>query len=416
MLARQGILSKQELSAISKGLKEIDQEIKDGTFPWDSALEDVHTNIEARLTANIGDVGKKLHTARSRNDQVATDTRLYVRDCIDTIRTLLHNLQAIIIKRAAQEAETVMPGHTHLQIAQPISVGYHLLAWNAALQRDRERFADCRRRVNVSPLGAAALAGSPYPVDPQFSAQSLGFESVFSNGLDAVSDRDFIVEFVSVAASLMVHLSRIAEELVMWNSEYFRFVRLPDRFCTGSSIMPQKKNPDIPELVRAKSGRVCGHLNALLMMLKSQPLAYNRDNQEDKEPLFDTVDTVIGSMRAITPVIETLTFQKDAMEVAVRKGYATATDLADYLVRKGVAFRDAHAITGKVILVAIEQNETLQDMTLEALQKICPDIEADVFEAISISGSLNARAHHGGTAPAAVRTAIAQAEQALKDA
>lgn len=414
MLQQQGILNKKDLTAICRGLQSIEKEIDANQFQWDSALEDVHMNIESALIAKIGDVGKKLHTARSRNDQVATDTRLYVRDCIDETRTLLHTLQSTIIERAEQEVDTIMPGHTHLQVAQPITMGYHLLAWNAALQRDRERFTECRKRVNISPLGAAALAGSPYPIDPQKSATALGFESVFDNGLDAVSDRDFAVEFVSVAALMMVHLSRIAEELIMWNSEYFLFITLPDDLCTGSSIMPQKKNPDIPELVRGKSGRVCGHLTALLMMLKSQPLAYNRDNQEDKEALFDTADTIVACLRAITLVISALEFRREVMATAVLKGYSTATDLADYLVRKDMPFRDAHAMTGKTVTEAIKQGKALQEMSLQALQEICPVIENDVYDAIKVRNALEARAHHGGTAPKAVLASIKRAKKQLE--
>lgn len=414
MLAHQGVLSKKELAAIIQGLAEIDDEIQAQKFTWDPSLEDVHMNIEAALTKKIGDVGKKLHTARSRNDQVATDVRLYVRECIDTISTLLGELQNTVIKRAAEEVETVMPGHTHLQIAQPISLGYHLLAWNAMLQRDHERLHDCRKRVNISPLGAAALAGSPYPVDPKHSARALGFDAVFDNALDAVSDRDFVVEFSAVATLSMVHLSRIAEELILWNSEYFSFVHLPDRLCTGSSIMPQKKNPDIPELIRGKSGRVCGHLLGLLMMLKSQPLAYNRDNQEDKEALFDTADTYMACLQAMNAVVQALEFQRENMGAAVRGSYATATDLADYMVKKGVPFRDAHAMTGKIVAHAIKSNKALGELELREFQATCPAIEADVFDAISVQASLDTRAHPGGTAPQAVRTAVKNAKIKLK--
>ena len=414
MLAQQKVLQKKELELIRSGLRDIKKSIESGQFSWDESLEDVHMNIEAALVAKIGDVGKKLHTARSRNDQVATDTRLFVRACIDEARTCLQALQSTIIERAEQEADAVMPGHTHLQVAQPITAGYHLLAWNFALQRDHERMIDCRKRVNVSPLGAAALAGSPYPINPQQTAEELEFEAVFDNGMDAVSDRDFAVEFAAVVALLMVHLSRICEEIIMWSSEYFGFVRLADPYCTGSSIMPQKKNPDIPELVRGKSGRVCGHLNALLIMLKSQPLAYNRDNQEDKEALFDTADTLINSLHAITPVIKTMEFDRDAMKLASEKGYSVATDLADYLVAKGVPFRDAHAMTGKIVAEAIKQNKSLPAMDIGGLKKICPTIDDDVYDVLNVSNSVSARSHHGATAPNAVLDGVKRAKQKLR--
>lgn len=414
MLQRQNIISQKEHEAIESGLKAIQEDINSGAFEWKQELEDVHMNIEAALINKIGESGKKLHTARSRNDQIATDMRLYLRDIIDQSSALLQGLRSAIIDKAEQEVDSPVPGHTHLQIAQPIVMGHHLLAWNSMLQRDNQRLMDCRKRVNISPLGAGALAGSPYDIDPQFVAKDLGFDAVFNNSCDAVSDRDFLVEFLATAALCMVHLSRICEELILWHSEYFNFIELPDSLCTGSSMMPQKKNPDIPELIRGKSGRVVGHLNALLMVLKSQPLTYNRDNQEDKEAVFDGAETLMNSLLTLTPLIEQMTFKRDVMYQALNRGYATATDLADYLVRIGIPFRSAHEYTGKIVTHAISLSKPLADLELKDLQSICPQIQKDVYQAISIEQSLAARKHHGGTAPATVRIALKQARQDLQ--
>ena len=409
MLARVGVLTLEDCAVVVDGLEAIRAEIERGEFEWSVALEDVHMNIEARLTERIGDAGKRLHTGRSRNDQVATDIRLYLRDAIDAILSELKRLQGGLVELAAREAETIMPGFTHLQVAQPVTFGHHLLAWFEMLKRDCERLMDCRKRVNVMPLGAAALAGTSYPLDRYYTAQLLEFAAPCANSLDAVSDRDFAIEFAAGAAILMTHLSRMAEELVLWSSAQFDFVDLPDRFCTGSSIMPQKKNPDVPELVRGKVGRVNGHLIALLTLMKSQPLAYNKDNQEDKEPLFDTVDTVLGCLRAFADMVPALRPKRDKMLQAARQGFATATDLADYLVRKGVPFRDAHEIVGKAVRLGVETGRDLADMSLAELQRFSPLIENDVFEALSLAGSVAARDVLGGTAPNRVREAAAAA-------
>ncbi len=377
------------------------------------ALEDIHMNIEARLIERIGETGKKLHTGRSRNDQVATDLRLYLRDEIDALCSVLHRLQTALVDLAEREADTIMPGFTHLQVAMPVSFGHHMLAWEAMLARDHERLVDCRKRVNIMPLGAAALAGTGFPIDRAYSAQLLGFDAPAGNSLDAVSDRDFAIEFCSAASLLMMHLSRFSEELILWSSAQFNFIELPDRFCTGSSIMPQKKNPDVPELVRGKSGRVTGHLVSLLTLMKSQPLAYNKDNQEDKEPLFDTVDTLAGSLRVFADMIPALTANREAMQAAARQGFSTATDLADYLVRKGIAFRDAHEIVGRAVRFGIDKGTDLADMTLEQLQAFSGSIEADVFEVLSLAGSVAARNHAGGTSPTQVRAAIEAVRERL---
>ena len=414
MLRKIGVLTAAECEAIVSGLERIGEEIQSGRFPWSVALEDVHMNIEARLTELVGEAGKKLHTARSRNDQVATDIRLWLRDELGHILSELHRLQSALLDLARQEAETIMPGFTHLQVAQPVTFGHHLLAWFEMLQRDRERFTDCRRRVNVMPLGAAALAGTPFPIDRFYTAQLLGFDTPAANSLDAVSDRDFAIEFTGCAALLMMHLSRFAEELVLWTSAQFGFIELPDAFCTGSSIMPQKKNPDVPELVRGKSGRVFGHLMGLLTLMKSQPLAYNKDNQEDKEPLFDTVDTVVNSLRAFADMMPHVSPDRDRMRQAARQGYATATDLADYLVRKGVAFRDAHEIVGKAVQLALSRQCDLADLPLERLQALCGRIDEDVYEVLTLEGSVAARNHFGGTAPEQVRKAVEQARTRLE--
>jgi argininosuccinate lyase len=349
MLARCGVLSEADCEQIIQGLDRIEKEIESGQVEWSVSLEDVHMNIEARLTALIGEAGKKLHTGRSRNDQVATDLRLYLRDAIDQLHGQLRHLQTTLLDIAGREADTLLPGFTHLQVAMPVTFGHHMLAWFEMLQRDAQRLRDCRKRVNQMPLGAAALAGTSFPIDRHYTAELLGFDAPSENSLDAVSDRDFVIEFCADAALIMMHLSRFSEELVLWSSAQFSFIELPDRFCTGSSIMPQKKNPDVPELVRGKSGRVTGHLVSLLMLMKSQPLAYNKDNQEDKEPLFDTVDTLSGSLRVFADMLAAITVNADAMRESARQGFATATDLADYLVRKGVAFRDAHEIVGRAV-------------------------------------------------------------------
>jgi argininosuccinate lyase len=409
MLQQVGVLSAAECEAIVKGLQDIQAEIERGDFAWSLSLEDVHMNIEARLTERVGIAGKKLHTGRSRNDQVATDIRLYLRDEIDALDQELRRLQLALLEVAEREADTILPGFTHLQVAQPVTFGHHLLAWFEMLVRDRERLRDCRRRVNVMPLGAAALAGTSYPIDRAYTAKLLGFDSVAENSLDAVSDRDFAIEFTAAAALMMTHLSRFSEELILWASAQFDFVNLPDRFCTGSSIMPQKKNPDVPELVRGKSGRVNGDLVALLTLMKGQPLAYNKDNQEDKEPLFDSIDTVKACVRAYADMIPAIETKRDNMYRAALSGYATATDLADYLVGKGVPFRDAHEVVGKAVRYGIERNQDLAAMELAELQQFSSVIGEDVFQVLSLEGSVALRDHLGGTAPRQVRAAIERA-------
>ncbi|CAH1042785.1 argininosuccinate lyase [Halomonas sp. TD01] len=413
MLARVGVLTDDERDTIITGLTEIQGEIERGEFNWSIPLEDVHMNIEARLTDKIGITGKKLHTGRSRNDQVATDIRLFMRDEIDVIEAELVRLREGMIELADREADTIMPGFTHLQTAQPVTFGHHLLAWQEMLTRDHERLLDCRKRVNVMPLGAAALAGTTYPIDRHVTAELLGFDRPAENSLDAVSDRDFAIEFTSFASILLMHLSRMSEELVLWTSAQFDFIDLPDRFCTGSSIMPQKKNPDVPELVRGKTGRVYGHLMALLTLMKSQPLAYNKDNQEDKEPLFDAVDTVRDCLKAFADMVPAIEPKKDSMYEAARRGFSTATDLADYLVRKGVAFRDAHEIVGQSVAYGLKTKKDLSEMTLEELQQFSATIEQDVFEVLTLEGSVAARNHIGGTAPEQVRAAASRAREAL---
>ena len=413
MLAKVGVLTSEEYEAIVEGLQAIKDDIESGQFNWNVSLEDVHMNIEASLTQRIGDSGKKLHTGRSRNDQVATDIRLFVREEIDAITEQLARLQTNLVDLAEQHAETIMPGFTHLQTAQPVTFGHHLLAWFEMLKRDRGRLSDCRSRVNVMPLGAAALAGTSYPIDRNFTRDLLGFNDIAENSLDAVSDRDFAIEFVSACSLIMTHLSRFAEELILWSSAQFDFIELGDSFCTGSSIMPQKKNPDVPELVRGKSGRIFGHLMGLLTLMKGQPLAYNKDNQEDKEPLFDTVDNVKGSLRAFADMAPTIKVKQENMRQAALKGFATATDLADYLVRKGLAFRDAHEVVGKAVQKGIKDGKDLAQMSLQDLQKFSPVIEQDVFDVLTLEGSIAARDHIGGTAPNQVRQAIERARQWL---
>jgi len=414
MLAKQDILTTEESQKIIQGLGQIKDEIEAGSFQWSVSLEDVHMNIEAALTKKIGDVGKKLHTGRSRNDQVATDIRLFMRDGIDAVSIAIRQVQHGIISLAEKETETIMPGFTHLQTAQPVSFAHHLMAWFEMLQRDYERMQDCRKRVNVSPLGAAALAGTSFPIDRNMTAELLGFDKPAANSLDAVSDRDFAIEFCAAASLMMTHLSRISEELVIWTSAQFDFIELPDRFCTGSSIMPQKKNPDVPELVRGKSGRVYGHLVSLLTLMKSQPLAYNKDNQEDKEPLFDTLDTISDCLKAFADMIPAIKAKKESMRTAALKGFSTATDLADYLVRQGMAFRDAHEVVGKAVAYGVETNKDLAEMSLAELQVFSPEIEQDVFSVLSLEGSLNARNHIGGTAPAQVKLAIEAAKKVIQ--
>jgi len=413
MLCSVGVLSDSELQEIRSGLAQVQQEIEAGDFNWSVELEDVHMNIEARLTELIGATGKKLHTGRSRNDQVATDIRLFLRSAIDHIARELTRLQHGTIELAASNTDTIMPGFTHLQTAQPVSFGHHLLAWNEMLERDYSRLMDCRARMNQSPLGAAALAGTTYPIDREQTAELLGFDRPTENSLDSVSDRDFAIEFCGFAALLMTHLSRISEELVLWTSAQFNFIELPDRFCTGSSIMPQKKNPDVPELVRGKVGRVNGHLFSLLTLMKSQPLAYNKDNQEDKEPLFDTVDTVMDSLRAFADMIPAIKARKESMRDAALRGFSTATDLADYLVGIGLPFRDAHEVVGKAVAHGVEQGLDLAEMDLTTLQGFCTDIKDDVYEVLTLEGSIAARDHLGGTAPRQVAAAAQRALAAL---
>ncbi len=414
MLASVGVLTDAERDDIIKGLQSIQADIEAGQFEWRIDLEDVHMNIEHRLTNMIGITGKKLHTGRSRNDQVATDIRLYLRDEIDQLATLLAKLERGILTLASQHTDTIMPGFTHLQTAQPVTFGHHLMAWFEMLLRDGERLIDLRRRVNRLPLGSAALAGTTYPINREYTAQLLGFEAVCENSLDAVSDRDFAIEFTSAAALIMMHLSRISEELVLWTSAQFRFVQIPDRFCTGSSIMPQKKNPDVPELIRGKSGRVYGDLMSLLTLMKGQPLAYNKDNQEDKEPLFDAIDTVRGSLLAFADMIPALVPNIEVMKEAALRGFSTATDLADYLVKKNIAFRDAHEIVGKAVALGVRENRDLSELTLEELKQFSPLIEQDVFAVLTLTGSVAARNHLGGTAPRQVQAAILRAEGRLQ--
>lgn len=406
MLAKVGVLTDTERDLIISGLGQVKSKIEAGDFEWSIAREDVHMNIESELTDAIGYVGKKLHTGRSRNDQVATDIRLYMRDAIDLITREIRRLQTGLVGVAEREADSIMPGFTHLQTAQPITFGHHMLAWTEMLERDHERLMDCRKRTNSLPLGAAALAGTTYPIDREYTASLLGFDRVCQNSLDAVSDRDFAIEFTSAASILMMHLSRFSEELILWTSAQFHFIHLPDRFCTGSSIMPQKKNPDVPELVRGKSGRVFGHLMALLTLMKGQPLAYNKDNQEDKEPLFDTIDTLLGSLRAFADMMPAVQVRKDITREAARRGFATATDLADYLVKQGTPFRDAHEMVGKAVGYGVATGKDLADMTLEEIRQFAPNANEDVFEVLTLEGSVAARDHLGGTAPNQVRAQV----------
>ncbi len=413
MLARQGILTAEECDAIVAGLTRIRERIDSGEFGWRVELEDVHMNIESALTADIGIAGKKLHTGRSRNDQVATDVRLWLRDEIAAIRAEIRRLQRALLDLAEREADTIMPGFTHLQTAQPVTFGHHLMAWFEMLERDHGRFADCARRINVMPLGAAALAGTTYPIDRHYTAELLGFDGPMENSLDAVSDRDFAIELGAAASVLMMHLSRFAEELILWSSAQFAFVELPDRFCTGSSIMPQKKNPDVPELVRGKTGRVVGHLVGMLVLMKGQPLAYNKDNQEDKEPLFDTVDQVKGCLKVYADMVPAIIPRREKMRAAALKGFATATDLADYLVRRGVPFRDAHEAVGRAVALGVAKGCDLAQLSLPELQSFSEVIGEDVYDVLTLEGSVAARDHIGGTAPSQVRAAIARARARL---
>ncbi len=408
MLSESGVLSAQDLAAIEGGMQDILAEIDAGTMPWSLDLEDVHMNIERRLTDKIGDAGKRLHTGRSRNDQVATDIRLWLRDEIKAIVSLIQALQLSLVDLAETNVNVVMPGFTHLQVAQPVSFGHHMLAYVEMLGRDVERMQDCYKRTNRMPLGAAALAGTTFPIKRELTAQLLGFDGICQNSLDAVSDRDFAIEFTAAASLIMVHLSRLSEELILWMSPRFGFIDIADRFCTGSSIMPQKKNPDVPELVRGKSGRVVGHLMGLITLMKSQPLAYNKDNQEDKEPLFDTVDTLIDTLRIYADMMRGVTVKPEAMRAAVMQGFATATDLADYLVKKGLPFRDSHEVVALAVRHADEQGVDLSDLSLAALQGFSDLIADDVYEILTPEGSLNARDHLGGTAPNQVNKQIAK--------
>ena len=408
MLQQAGVLSQEELVAIQKGMAEILTEIEAGRMNWSLDLEDVHMNIERRLTDKIGDAGKRLHTGRSRNDQVATDIRLWLRDEITEIQYWIQQLQLALVDLAEHNAEVVMPGFTHLQVAQPVSFGHHMLAYVEMLGRDFERMADCRKRVNRMPLGAAALAGTTFPIQRELTANLLGFEQICQNSLDAVSDRDFAIEFTAAASLLMIHLSRLSEELIIWMSPRFGFIDIADRFCTGSSIMPQKKNPDVPELVRGKSGRVIGHLTGLIMLMKAQPLAYNKDNQEDKEPLFDTVDTLLDTLRIYADMMRGVTVKPENMRVAVMQGFATATDLADYLVKKGMPFRDSHEVVALAVRHADECGMDLSELPLTVLQNFSDLIAEDVYQVLTPEGSLNARNHLGGTAPQQVRLQVAR--------
>ena len=412
MLAKQEIISTADLADIERGMAQVAREIEENTFVWSLDLEDVHLNIEKRLTALVGDAGKRLHTGRSRNDQVATDIRLYLRDAIDDLLPLLRQFQSALLDLAEREAATPLPGFTHLQVAQPVTFGHHLLAYFEMMQRDGERLIDCRLRTNRLPLGAAALAGTTYPIDRHFVAELLGFDGVCENSLDAVSDRDFAIEFCAACALLMMHLSRLSEELVLWMNPRFGFIRIADRFCTGSSIMPQKKNPDVPELARGKTGRVYGHLTALLTLMKGQPLAYNKDNQEDKEPLFDAIDTVSETLHIFAEMIAGITVIPEQMYAALAEGFATATDLADYLTRKGLPFRDAHETVGLAVRRAEELGADLAQLSLAELQSFSPLIGDDVFTVLTVAGSLAARNHIGGPAPDQVRAAIDRARRA----
>ncbi|MBI1889609.1 MAG: argininosuccinate lyase [Burkholderiales bacterium] len=413
MLATRGIISAQDLADIKRGMAQIQSEIADGKFEWLLDLEDVHLNIEKRLTELVGDAGKRLHTGRSRNDQVATDIRLYMRAAIDDIQGLLREFRLALLDLAEKNADTILPGFTHMQVAQPVTFGHHMLAYVEMFGRDAERMADCRKRVNRLPLGAAALAGTTFPIDREQVAKLLGFDDVCHNSLDAVSDRDFAIEFCAASALVMTHISRMSEELIIWMSPRVGFIDIADRFCTGSSIMPQKKNPDVPELARGKTGRVNGHLIGLLTLMKGQPLAYNKDNQEDKEPLFDTVDTVIDTLRIFADMAHGITVKPEAMRAAALQGYATATDLADYLVKKGLPFRDAHEAVARAVRACDDRKCDLSELNLDELRAFSTLIDQDVYAVLTLEGSVAARNHVGGTAPAQVRAAIARVRSRL---
>jgi argininosuccinate lyase len=413
MLCKQAILSAEDLAAIERGMAQITEDIESGTFKFDIALEDIHLNIEKRLTELVGDAGKRLHTGRSRNDQVALDVRLYTRASIDELIVLVRDVQRALVTVAGQHADTILPGYTHMQVAMPVTFGHHLLAYTEMLERDAQRLIDCRRRVNVLPLGAAALAGTTFPIDRASVAKELGFDSVAANSLDAVSDRDFVIECVSAASLIMTHVSRLAEEMVWWMNPRFKFIALPDRFCTGSSIMPQKKNPDVAELIRGKVGRVNGHLMGLLTLMKGQPLTYNKDNQEDKEPLFDTVETVADTLRILAEMVAGIIVNKPAMRAAALEGFATATDLADYLVRKGMPFREAHEVVARAVRAAEAAGKDLSELPLSTLREFAPSISDDVYACLTLEGSVAARKHVGGTAPERVRAEVARWSAAL---
>ncbi|MEM7406733.1 MAG: argininosuccinate lyase [Pseudomonadota bacterium] len=411
MLGTVGVLTALARDAIVEGLEAIEADIAAGRHTWSIALEDVHMNVEAELTRRIGQTGKKLHTGRSRNDQIATDIRLYLREEVDEIVAALRRLQEALVTVAEREADTIMPGFTHLQTAQPVTFGHHMLAWYEMLVRDEERFIDCRRRINRLPLGAAALAGTTFPIDRELTARLLDFDGVCANSLDAVSDRDFVTEVISACALAMGHLSRFSEEIILWCSAQFDFIELGDSFCTGSSIMPQKKNPDVPELIRGKAARVTGALVTMMTLMKGQPLAYNKDNQEDKEPVFDAVETLRGSLRVYADMLPTMTVHRERTREAAMRGFSTATDLADYLVRAGMPFRDAHEVVGKAVRLAIDTRRGLEQLTLDEYQVLTPLIEADVYAVLTVEGSVAARAHIGGTAPSQVRAAVARARE-----
>lgn len=420
MLCKIGVLSSSEADQIAQGLKTIEKQIEDGEFEWSTEFEDVHMNIEARLSEMIGEAGKKLHTGRSRNDQVATDIRLFMRNANQQTAALLRQLQSRILDLAENESDTILPGFTHLQVAQPISFAHHLLAWNEMLERDAERLMDAHKRINVCPLGAAALAGTSFDLDREFSSELLGFDRPSRNSVDSVSDRDFLIEYSASASIIMMHLSRMCEEMILWASESYSFIEIGDAFCTGSSIMPQKKNPDIAELVRGKSGRVIGHLQSLLVLMKSQPLAYNRDNQEDKQPIFDTVDTLADSLQVLAAMIPSIKVNRENMYQAALRGYATATDLAEYLVRKQIPFRDAHEIVGSTVSYAIENKRSLSELSLAELRQFAHSIDEnsigeDVFEVLSLEGSIKSRNHFGGTSPCQVKSALAAARSRVKE-
>ncbi len=413
MLSEQGIIEKAEFNQIKDGLEKILDMINSGNFEWSIDLEDVHMNIEAKLIDIIGETGKKLHTGRSRNDQVATDIRLYLRHEIIEIKKQINQFLTVLLDLAEREVETIMPGFTHLQVAQPISFAHHMMAYFEMLKRDLDRLTDAYKRVNTLPLGSAALAGTTYPINRERVAELLNFDALCQNSLDAVSDRDFVVEFLSIASTLMMHLSRVSEELIIWNSAQFGFVELPDSFCTGSSIMPQKKNPDMPELIRGKTGRVYGSLLNILTVMKGQPLAYNKDNQEDKEPLFDAISTVRSSLRIFVEMFPLIKTNQSVMLDSALKGYSTATDLADYLVKKGLPFRDAHEVVGKTVAFAISSGQDISELSLSDLQTFSKLIEEDIFDSISLEGSLSARNHIGGTSKAQIIKAIKIAKNSL---